>query len=240
MTHLCGLAQFLRNRTCRVQVNHLATALLTLRLLPNLSKAAKQHNSRSRIAVVSSEVHFIAQFNEKLLSHPEILKTLSDKEYCTPEVMASRYPDSKCGSCSSCTYILHLDDTVHPLVLNVFFTRALADRLPPSSFIVPACVNPGYCYSELRRNAPLSHKIRMRIMDITIGRTAEQGARQLLWTALGPDGKDGEHVKHLHGAYVSNAEVREPSDFVVSKEGYETQERVWVSGYYSHGIKLES
>jgi retinol dehydrogenase 12 len=69
----------------------------------------------------------------------------------------------------------------------------------------------------------------MAILDITVGRTAEEGARQLLWAALGPDGKDGEHVKHLRGAYVSTFEVREPSDFVVSKEGYETQERIWVS-----------
>ena len=66
-------------------------------------------------------------------------------------------------------------------------------------------------------------------MDIFMGRTTEQGARQLIWAALGPDGKDGEHVKHLRGAYVSIAEVHEPSNFVISKTGYETQERIWVS-----------
>ena len=35
----------------------------------------------------------------------------------------------------------------------------------------------------------------MRMMDIVMGRTAEQGARQLLWAALGPDGKDGQQLR---------------------------------------------
>ena len=79
-------------------MNHLSTALLTFLLLPNLFRAAQEHACRSRIVVVCSEVHFWANFNDKLLSHPEILKTLSDKEYVTPEVMATRYPDSKRAS----------------------------------------------------------------------------------------------------------------------------------------------
>lgn len=69
----------------------------------------------------------------------------------------------------------------------------------------------------------------MGMMDIALGRTAEQGARQLIWASLGPDGKDGEHTSFLHGAYVATLEVREPSDFVISKEGYDVQERLWVS-----------
>ena len=71
----------------------------------------------------------------------------------------------------------------------------------------------------------------MRMMDIVMGRTAEQGARQLLWAALGPDGKDGEHTSFLHGAYVSTLEVRQPSDFVISKEGNHAENRLWVSSY---------
>ena len=114
-------------------------------------------------------------------------------------------------------------------VLNVFFTRAFAEHLKPAMPVIAATANPGFCYSDLRRNAPFRVQVRLRIMDWTIGRTAEAGSRQLLWAALGPDGKDGPHVRHLHGAYVSNAEVFEPSDFVISKEGYEAQEKVWVS-----------
>ena len=66
-------------------------------------------------------------------------------------------------------------------------------------------------------------------MEKAIARTGEQGARQLLWAALGPDGKEGDHVKHMKGAFVMTAAVKEPSDFVISKEGKQTQDKIWVS-----------
>ena len=70
----------------------------------------------------------------------------------------------------------------------------------------------------------------MKFLDIIAGYTAEQGARQHVWAALGPDGKDGPHVKPtMSGAYVSFASVQEPSDFSISREGYEVQERIWMS-----------
>jgi len=67
----------------------------------------------------------------------------------------------------------------------------------------------------------------MALVDVTVGRSAEQGARQLLHAALGPDGEDGAHVEHMRGSYVSCHAVREPSDFVVSKEGHDVQETIW-------------
>lgn len=70
----------------------------------------------------------------------------------------------------------------------------------------------------------------MWLMDRAIGRSTEKGSRQFIWAALGPDGKDGAHVRHImNGAYVSLAAVVEPSDFAMSKEGYEAQEKIWVS-----------
>lgn len=35
----------------------------------------------------------------------------------------------------------------------------------------------------------------LKLMDITLRFTAEQDARQLVQTALGPDGQDCEHLK---------------------------------------------
>lgn len=47
-----------------------------------------------------------------------------------------------------------------------------------------------------------------------------------MWSALGPDEKDGPHVRHtMAGAYVYLAS-EEPSDFAISREGYDVQERV--------------
>lgn len=65
-------------------------------------------------------------------------------------------------------------------------------------------------------------------MDVILGRTAEQGSRNLLWAALGPDGKEGPHFRYMSGAYVSEAGLGEPGDNVTSKDGYELQEKIWV------------
>ncbi|KAF8428480.1 hypothetical protein L210DRAFT_3370282, partial [Boletus edulis BED1] len=43
----------------------------------------------------------------------------------------------------------------------------------------------------------------------------EQGSRQLVYAAIGE--RDSED--HMKSAYVSNAGVAEPSDFVISEEG---------------------
>lgn len=90
-------------------------------------------------------------------------------------------------------------------------------------------VHPGYCLSDIQRDTPWYRRLYYVTLDFFIARTAEQGARQVIWAALGPDGNHGKHVRHLHGAYVATSEVREPSDYVISKEGYEAQERLWVS-----------
>ena len=121
---------------------------------------------------------------------------------------------------------------VYSTVLDIFFTRAFAYHLSPSyaSSLIADCANPGLCVSELARNCPLSQRIRMKIMHTLFARTAEQGARQLVWAALGPDGKDGPHVQQtMSGAYVSINEARQPSDFVVGEAGWKVQEKVWVS-----------
>lgn len=121
-------------------------------------------------------------------------------------------------------------ECVAHLVLNVLFTQALADHLPRSTPLVPTSVNPGYCYSELRRNLvnKFTYHLLFSVQDLLFGRTSEQGARQLIWAALGPDGKEGKHADYLRGAYVSTQHIKEPSDFAISKEGREAQDRIWV------------
>ncbi|PSR98926.1 hypothetical protein PHLCEN_2v4246 [Hermanssonia centrifuga] len=207
-----------------LQVNHLSTALLALLLVPALARTAKSNSTHSRLVIVASNTHSWTQFGEDLKPEnaPSMLEKLNERAYCTQKVMGTRYPDSK--------------------LLNVLFTRALAGHLSPTLPIIATAVNPGFCYSELMRHVPGPRLIFIKIMQLFVARTAEQGARQLLWAALGPDGKDGEHVKFLKGAYVSTLEVREPSDYVISKDGYEAQERIWpqLRSGMSHDVAEEN
>lgn len=123
------------------------------------------------------------------------------------------------------------------VVLNVLFVRALAEHLPASTPFTPTAVNPGFCLSDLRRDATLGVRIQMKMMDIILGRTAEQGSRNLLWAALGPDGKEGPHLRYMRGAYVSCAGLLEPGDNVMSKAGYELQQKLWVREFSARFIR---
>ncbi|EKM54524.1 uncharacterized protein PHACADRAFT_258435 [Phanerochaete carnosa HHB-10118-sp] len=190
-----------------LQVNHLSTALVCLLLLPNMYKAAQVHNSHPRLVITTSGLHMGVRFDEDLSSKPNLLRALNSPEVCTSGRFQTRYNDSK--------------------LLNVLFVRALAAHMPATSPLVPACACPGYCVSELRRNFAFSTRVMYKLMELTLGRTAEQGSRQILYAALGPDGHDGNHSRYLRGMYVAHSEVSEPGDYVISREGVELQERIW-------------
>ncbi|PSR98929.1 hypothetical protein PHLCEN_2v4249 [Hermanssonia centrifuga] len=93
--------------------------------------------------------------------------------------------------------------------------------------LIPTAVTPGLCTSQLGRSH--SANLILRFRQLLLARTSEQGARQLAWAALGPDGHlEGRHVGYLRGAYASTGQMREPSDWVIGKEGWEAQERLWL------------
>lgn len=122
--------------------------------------------------------------------------------------MESRYPVSK--------------------LLNLFFARELASRLPEDSPLVINAVNPGFCISTLRRNAPLSIAIVYWLWDVFIAWSTERGSRQLIFAALGNQDK----LDELKGAYITSSKIVEPSDYVISDEGAKVQKQLWVRSLY--------
>ncbi|KAF8074677.1 hypothetical protein FPV67DRAFT_1409312 [Lyophyllum atratum] len=185
-----------------LQVNCLSLSLLALRLLPRMIQTSEEHATRPRLVVVTSEVHFWSKMEKSVLDGNAIYKTLGSKEYCTPSIMGTRYVDSK--------------------LLNVFFYQALNERLPPSSVIVDG-VNPGYCYSELRRSFTGFLAVFDWLMEKFLARTTEQGGRQLVYAAVG----DAHEEDKFRGAYVSAAKVSEASDFAIGPEGKVIQNKLW-------------
>ncbi|KAF7791350.1 hypothetical protein EIP86_002364 [Pleurotus ostreatoroseus] len=136
---------------------------------------------------------------------------LDDEEYCTDEIVRRIYPVAK--------------------LPNVLFACALTEHLPASVSLIVSNVSPGYCYSQLRRSAIelTSSAIRFWLMDFAFGRMTEQGARQLVWVALGPDGKEGMHASWMRCAYIGTQGIKELSDFVISQDDVRAQEKVYVS-----------
>lgn len=66
-------------------------------------------------------------------------------------------------------------------------------------------------------------------MEKILARSTEAGSRQLVWAAVG----GADHIDDLRGAYVSLAAVNEPSDYVISKEGFRAQTKLWVCSRFS-------
>jgi len=185
-----------------IQVNNLATSLLSLLLLPRMIQTAKDHSTTPRLVVVSSEMHYWADIEKKAVDSPNYFKTIGKKEYCTPKVMRNRYQLSK--------------------LLNVLFVRALSSRLPASApTVVTNAVTPGFCYSELRRKMTGFVAIVVHLMELMLAFTTEEGSRQLVYGALAED-------KDINGGFVLGAKVVESSDFVISKEGKKVQDKVWM------------
>lgn len=124
------------------------------------------------------------------------------------------------------------------LVLNMCFVLALSERLSSVSTHTPIVngVNPGYCYSELRRNLGLIVSVFDWMMEKALARTSEEGGRQLVWAAVGGEGNEDE----TRGAYISACRVEEPSDILLGEEGQKLQNRVWVRDLVSHDSLNES
>ncbi|KAH7922271.1 NAD(P)-binding protein [Leucogyrophana mollusca] len=186
-----------------IQVNHLSTALLSLLLLPHLSRSSSS-STPSRLVIVSSDVHYLASIQPEVESSPTPLKLLGSKEYSTPTRMSGRYRESK--------------------LLNVFFVRALAAHLSQCG-VTPVAVNPGFCYSQLRR--PIYDQTMknffMVVMEKALAWTSEEGSRQLVFAAIG--GKDDE--SKVRGGFVAQGTTTEVSDYVLSEKGAKLQAKVW-------------
>ncbi|KAF5347455.1 hypothetical protein D9757_013827 [Collybiopsis confluens] len=184
-----------------LQINSLGPAMHSLLLLPLIIKTAKVHSVIPRVVVVSSEVIFYADLPADVITAPNILEKLSDKEYCTPEIYKNRYTQSK--------------------ILNVMLVRKLAALLPQN--IIPVALNPGYCISGLRRDAKGEQAAKYQAMEDEFAYTSEEGSRQIIFSAIG--GKD--NGQELRGEFTSYSRVLEVSDWLLSAQGKNAEDKIW-------------
>jgi hypothetical protein len=123
-------------------------------------------------------------------------------------------------------------------VFNVFFVRALTDRLQSTTPISAVGVNPGYCYSQLRRSYEWKFSLTYIISAIEerlLAWTSEQGSRQLIFASVA--GQDDE--EKMKGGYVSCGHLIEVADFVLSDEGRRMQDIIWVGVVHQFTLYLQ-
>ncbi|KAF2089161.1 NAD(P)-binding protein [Saccharata proteae CBS 121410] len=183
-----------------IKTNVISTFLLAFLLLPTLKRSANTHNTLGHLTIVSSEVHFFTSFPERKTSG-SIFAHLADKDKAR---MMDRYNVSK--------------------LLEVLTVRHLAqDPALPSNKdnkdypVVINTVNPGFCYSNLRRN--MGQSIFIDLFEKALARTEEVGSRSFVYAA--------QAGRESHGQYISDSKITPPSKLVQSQEGQVLHDRVW-------------
>ncbi|RDA86149.1 hypothetical protein CP532_3041 [Ophiocordyceps camponoti-leonardi (nom. inval.)] len=173
-----------------ITTNVVSTFLLAFLILPKLKKTAQRFNTRPVLTVTSSEAHMFINFSEQ--DEPQFFDALSDK---TKADMMSRYALSK--------------------LLQILVVREMAARTGASFPVTINCTNPGFCHSQLAREAGWY----LYIMGLLLARSTEVGSRTIVaGAAAGPE---------THGKYMSESVVIEPGEFVTSEKGAEVQTKVW-------------
>ncbi|PBL00064.1 short-chain dehydrogenase [Armillaria gallica] len=186
-----------------ILTNNLGPGLLAIRMIPKMLETARKHSVYPRLVVVASDTHYWTTIEKDIIASSSILAKLSDKEYCTKEVMSHRYQDTK--------------------LLNVLFARALQGHVPSSPAITVNSVTPGLCYSDLGSGVLAEEAEHMQKMREELAFTTEEGSRQLVYAAVG----SLDNEEKLRGKYINLSEVVEESDFVISEDGKIVQDKVW-------------
>jgi retinol dehydrogenase 12 len=165
------MLQFERSATgheSNLQINHLATALLSLLVLEPLRRTAQQTNRPSRLTLTTSEGHFWVPFDEN--GAENMLTRMNEED--SFGAGKQRYYTTK--------------------LLNVLWVRELARRVDGAGVVVYT-VNPGFCASQLHRHEAPMGVVGNAIVRLLIW-TAAQGGHCLTDAAvLHPD----SHGKYL-------------------------------------------
>jgi len=153
-----------------VTVNVVSTFLLAFLMLPKLKATAAQFNTKPRLTFVTSDTHFLVDFNEK--DAPEgIFNRLNDKAKSMKN-QSERYPTTK--------------------LMQVFIVREMAAHsYKESTPVIINCTNPGLCHSELSRELD---GMQVWVAKFLLARTSEEGSRNLIAGATGGLDTHGQYL----------------------------------------------
>ncbi|RHZ64511.1 hypothetical protein CDV55_106662 [Aspergillus turcosus] len=178
-------------------VNVLSTFLLAVLILPKLRESAQRYGIVPRLSLVTSRVGFDAKDLWDKIKDDPVKKMDGDD---IPPMRT--YPLSK--------------------LLETMALRYLATLIPVDrTGVVVNLVCPGFCKTDLARNAPAQFREDIAKRHAEYGRTAEDGSRTLLHGAVAG--------KESHGCLLHSCEIGEndlPS-WVTDEEGKKWQQHSW-------------
>ncbi|KAK4172949.1 hypothetical protein QBC36DRAFT_195807 [Triangularia setosa] len=185
-----------------ITVNVVSTLLLGVLLLPKLRETSVKTKKEGVLTIVGSWTHWLTPFSERKAEH--IFQRLADKKQSGDKLGENRYYVSK--------------------LVQLLCARQLAEEITKNrpkhqGDVVVSVVNPGFVKTQITRNASATFQVFLKGMQTALSRTAEQGARTLMFGAAGG--------QETHGKYLDDCKVSDPSVWVLSPEGEDTQGRLW-------------
>ncbi|MCJ1467930.1 hypothetical protein MMC07_006555 [Pseudocyphellaria aurata] len=160
-----------------VTINVTSTFLLALLLLPKLQETSSKFNTKPRITVVTSDLHFVPRFEER--NADSIFDELNHQATAN---MSERYAVTK--------------------LLEVFGVRELAELISASSKprVIVTCVTPGGCHSDFDRESGTIKTVLMGVVKFMFARTTEVGSRTLVAGAAAGEDSHGKFMAHGENA----------------------------------------
>ena len=165
-----------------ITVNVLSTFLLAFLMAPKLQETAVRFETKPRLTIVASDVHFIA--DGAALDTSDIFSALND-ELKAKEMGMPRYSISK---------------LMEVLVVRQF-AKVMREASPNSTHVIVNCLTPGLCISDFGRDAKGFQKIFFSALMAILARTTEVGSRTLV-AAI-------EAGEESHGGYMADSIVVE-------------------------------
>ncbi|KAK1758993.1 hypothetical protein QBC47DRAFT_336586 [Echria macrotheca] len=182
-----------------ITINVISHMMLALLLLPKLRETAVATGKPSTFTFTGSFTHWWADkpFVEK--KNDNILASLNNKETAR---MSERYYLSK--------------------LIQLLVSRELAEELtksPKPGKVIVSVLNPGFVATQIMRRSSKAFKIYLAVLRKVMALTPEEGGRMLVLASEGDE--------EMHGKYLNSGKISEPSDWVMSAEGKQIQEKLW-------------
>lgn len=183
-----------------LQVNILSTAYLAMLLLSKLKSTASKGTPGQLTITGSFASKYVTPADVKVQNGQTLIDKLNDS--------ASFNAGKTYG------WIKLVTQYIRQGLVDDFSKDAQGNT---DVFINVAC--PGYCTTDLGRDFPWYLSIPTKLMQIFMGRTAEQGGRELVSATL--LGKTG------HNKFWSNDCLDDPGEMVTSDQGKKLQAQTW-------------
>ncbi|KAK1829766.1 hypothetical protein QBC39DRAFT_123285 [Podospora conica] len=181
-----------------ITVNVVSHMLLALLVLPKLRETAVATGKPSTFTFNGSFTHWMTPFEER--KEPNIFEALNDE--AKAEMGEPRYQVSK--------------------MIQLLTARQFAEELTKSTKpgkVLTSVINPGFVKTSIMRHSSPMFQVYVKSLAAVMSRTPEVGGRMLVLAAEGDEA--------MHGQYLCDGKIAQPSEWVISEESRPVQEQLW-------------